>query len=178
MARHRFLLISFCSLLASLPAWSQDPTPSPGSTPVVSEERHTPPGKIPPEKFREMRRKLEKLPPEQREQVIRNFMHMKDLPSDQKDYVRFMNDQRQKKLRKGVDDALAANGLKLDEDQRKKFADIYLRERRKLEEDLRKEMEKRRQELLPTLVQKVTEQYQKEAATPPVEASPSPATTP
>ena len=67
---------------------------------------------------------------------------------------------------------IQSNGLKLDEAQKNKFIEIYKRERRKLEEELRAEMNQHRQKRLPALQKSVVEAYQKEIAV--TTASPTP----
>ncbi len=83
------------------------------------------------------------------------------LPGDEKAHQRFIQGEREKRTNQAVDNALKNSGLELNEEQRRKFAEIYRAERRKVEEELRSEMDQKRKERLPALQQKVVELYKK-----------------
>ena len=183
MARNSFLLIA--TSLATLSAVAQEmPNPSPVPADSARKERHWKPRdnrdwNYPRfkdnSKFREMRERLDLMPPEQRREAIEKFRNWQKLPGDEQAHFRFMQDEREKRLQQAVDDTLRSSGLKLDDTQRQRITQIYKRERRKLEEQLRTEMDQRRQDRLPELQKAVLDAFQKEAtSTPPPVASPSP----
>ncbi|MEO7934260.1 MAG: hypothetical protein ABIT76_13990 [Chthoniobacterales bacterium] len=179
MARHRFLLtLAACAAwLSSVVCAQETPTPTPVERPVARPPDQRPrQGRDP--RFREMREGLEKMPEEQRQRIFDKFRKWQQMPADEQAHFRFMQEEREKRARQAVDDTIQASGLKLDDAQKVKFTEVYKRERRKLEEELRAEMDKRRQERLPELQKTVIATYQKEAAEPTPAASPSPSATP
>ncbi len=179
MAWNCFLLIA--AGFATVSAAAQD-TPNPNPVPSDSGPRehhwrphndwNAPKFKDNP-KFREMREHFDKMPPEQRREAMEKFRNWQKLPGDEQAHFRFMQDEREKRLQQAVDDTLRSSGLKLDDAQRQRITKIYKRERRKLEEQLRAEMDQRRQERLPELQKAVLDAFQKEA-TPSASPSPTP----
>ena len=179
MARNCVLLIA--AGFATLSAAAQD-TPNPSPVPVDSGPRehhwrphndrdwNVPKFKDNP-KFRVIRERFEHVPPEERREAMEKFRNWQKLPGDEQAHFRFMQDEREKRLRQAVDDTLRSSGLKLDDAQRQRITEIYKRERRKLEEELRAEMDQRRQERLPELQKAVLDAFQKETMP---SASPSP----
>ncbi len=125
-----------------------------------------------------MRESFEKMPKEQRERLFDKFSRWQQMPADEQAHLRFMQEEREKRTRQAMEDTIQASGLKFDDAQKQKFMEIYKRERRNLEEELRKEMDQRRQERLPGLQKRVLDTYQKEAAAPAPSPSASPAPSP
>jgi len=177
MARHRFLLISAVtfgllakwSVAQDVPTPTATPTPTPSERPWKSKEGRDP-------RFREMREHFQKMTEEQRDKTFDQFRKWQQMPGDEQAHFRFIQGEREKRAQKAVDDTIASSGLTLDAAQKQKFTEIYKRERRKLEEELRVELDKMRQQRMPDLQKTIIEAYQKEAAEP--TPSPSPSATP
>lgn len=193
MARHRFLLTFTVSFLAGLlPALSQqispeakqgaEATPSPSDVPIDTTPAPAGSASSPsltPDPTRELDRQIEKLPPEKRKKLLKNAKQWKDLSPDQQEHIKFLNRQRKRRIKEGVDQALTASGLTLNAEERKKFEDVYKKHRRDLELRLREEMDVRRKELLPGMIKEVVAEYKAlPVTTPAPAASASPASTP
>lgn len=197
MAWQRFLLTSAALLFAGVaPALSQQqspggktapeatPTPaviSPEKTPVISggisSPSVTPSPNKEPRNLKELEQQIEKLPPDRRKRILKNAERWKDLPPEQRDHIKFLSRQYKRRVKEGVDDALASSGLTLDAGEREKFEGVYKKYRRDLERQLRQEMEARRQELLPGMIKKVVAEYKTLPAETPAPA-PAPSASP
>jgi hypothetical protein len=123
-------------------------------------------------KDRSNERWMEKLPPEQREQFRNNLEKWQNMAPEMREEVRRQEEQRRDRINKEVGDILKRTGLQLDRDRREVFALRYTQERRKIEEQLRKEMEERRKPMLEDLVGRLKAEFS--VALP----SPSPADSP
>lgn len=90
--------------------------------------------------------------------------------------MRQLYDRRRQEVRDQVQAALKKSGLELNEDQKKRFVERYRDERRKLEEQLRQEMDAARQERMPALIERIEQEIKAEndSSTP----TPSPSATP
>jgi len=123
-----------------------------------------------------MRERFEKMPEDKRQRAMEKFRKWQEMSGDEQAHFRFMQGEREKRARQAVEDTVRNSGLTLDEGQKQQFTEIYKRERRKLEEELRAEMDRRRQERLPELQKLVIEAYRKEAV--PIPSTPLPTPTP
>jgi hypothetical protein len=164
MAGYRFLLIlaaitGLLGLAIRAQVAETSPTVSPSPTPLSLEA--SPTGR--PGKQRPLRPKAQE-----------RINSWQALSNDEQAHFRFLKNEREKRTEKAVDDTLRNSGLVLDAAEKQKFTEVYKKERRQLEEQLRAEMEQKRRERLPTLQKTVVEAYQKAAASPsPVPASPT-----
>ena len=104
---------------------------------------------------------LEKLTPEQRNEVWRAVWAVLNLPQEEKQKIIGMDEERRKKMREEVDRCIQATGVKLpdDRDQRRKFFHRYFTGRREIEEQVKKEGEERRQVLLKELDEKLRQEF-------------------
>ena len=123
-------------------------------------------------RLKEIRKHLEEMPEAKRQKVFEKFRKWQEMPSDEQAHLRFVQSEREKRSLLALDSIIQSNGLKLDEAQKNKLIEIYKRERRKLEEELRAEMNQQRQKRLPALQKSVVGAYQKEIAV--TTASPTP----
>lgn len=119
-----------------------------------------------PEKKRKMspemqnvRRAIEALSPEQRKRFEENFHKWANLPPDEKKALRDREELRRKRMAEEIQDALAKTGLTLSEEQKAQFARRYAEERRKLEEELRREMNEKRQPRLENIVGQLKKEF-------------------
>jgi uncharacterized membrane protein len=102
-----------------------------------------PPGKLSPE-LENVRKALEALTPEQREQFRQNFARWISLTADDKKSLRDLQEIRRKHMQDEIEEAITQSGLQLDPERRQMFVKRYTEERKKIEEALRKETEERR----------------------------------
>lgn len=112
-----------------------------------------------PNSNKELEEQIEKLPPDKRRRMLKNAERWKDLSPEQRDHIQFLRRQYKKRVKEGVDEALAASGLKLDAGEREKFEGVYKKYRRNLERQLRQEMDARRKQLLPGMIKEVVAEY-------------------
>jgi len=81
-------------------------------------------------------------------------------------------------LKREAEKALREAGLRLDQQKRDLFEERYLQERRRIERDLRQEVETKRQQQLPVLQERLKKEFQEtspevtSASTPAVSATP------
>jgi hypothetical protein len=108
------------------------------------------------EKAREAIRDMK---PEERQQWLRRFREFADLPPEQKKTLLDREEMFRKRMREDTEAALKQSGLTLDEEQRRRFAARYAEERRKIEEELRAEIEKLRQPRVQSLIEKLKQEF-------------------
>lgn len=118
----------------------------------------------------ERRRALEKLPPEERQRLRENLGRWEKLEKEEREALRDVAERRREMRSREVDEAVRKSGLELTKDEREVFALRYTQERRKIEQELRDEMEKRRR----VLIDGVIEQLRDEFADRPAEGQPAP----
>jgi hypothetical protein len=104
-------------------------------------------------------RDLEKLTPEQRAEVWRAVWAVLNLPQEKKQEIIGMDEERRKKMREEIDRTIQAIGVKIPDDQRRKFFHRYFMGRRELEEQVKKEGEERRQVLMKDLDEKLKQEF-------------------
>lgn len=165
MARlHRVLTSVLALALASLPALAQETvSQSPDretDNPAGEREKGKRDGKrkMSPE-MQNVRRAIEALSPEQRKRFEENFHKWANLPAEEKKSLRDREEVRRKRMADDIQAALAKSGLTLDEEQKAHFARRYVEERRKLEEELRREMDEKRQPRLDGIVGELTKEF-------------------
>ena len=100
----------------------------------------------------EVQRRIEQLPPEEREAFKRNLRVWRQLPPEEREMVRKEATDR---TREEIDRAYGQSGLHLDKDQREVFGLRYRQERRKLERELQEKMDAERARRLPGLVEEL-----------------------
>lgn len=91
-----------------------------------------------------VRKALEALTPEQREQFRQNFARWISLTADDKKSLRDLQEIRRKHMEDEIEQAIVQTGLQLDPERRQMFVKRYTEERKKIEEALRKETEEKR----------------------------------
>ena len=112
-----------------------------------------------------MQKKLEELSPDERLRMRKNAERWMQLNPDERKNLRDREDDRREHVKHEADAALKDSGLSLDADRREIFELRYTQERRKLEQRLHKEMEEKRQQLLPDLNSRLKAEFG--AQTPP-----------
>jgi hypothetical protein len=182
MARRSNLLAALAVLLSAAVVLGEDPKPaaSPDQKPrgKRGEEAPTGPrrpnaGPMSPE-FQNARRALEALTPEQRQRFIENFKRWSNLPPEEKKVLADRESIRRKKIAEEVNQALAESGLDLTGERRMFFAKRYGEERRKIEEQLRKEMEEKRKPLIKEVIARLKEEFSTAPLAVPARSTPEP----
>ena len=128
------------------------PKPPPGSPPM---RRPGPPGPD----AEKQRQFFQQMTPEQRQRWFETVKQLSELPPERKMELLQRGDFFRKKMREDVEAAIKQTGLSLDDEQKKKFAERYFEERRKVEEDLRRQMEELRKPKLDALAGKLKQEF-------------------
>jgi hypothetical protein len=176
------------ALIALLPAGfagaepSASPAPSPSSTPGDSSKKDNAGARDDAEgPFKAFRDKLDKMSPKEREQFKQNWQRWKEMGDrERKDWQQRACEERDR-VKKCIDEAIAKAGLTLDNDQREVFVVRYRQERRKIEEQLRQEMDAKRQEKIDEMLARLKTEFStapKPAASPEKPPTASPSATP
>lgn len=116
--------------------------------------------------FGNVRRALEALTPEQRQRFIENLKRWSNLPPEEKKVLADREGVRRRKIAEEVDRALVQAGLSLEGEKRTRFAKRYAEERRKVEEQLRRELEEKRQPMLKEIVARLQVEFSSDVAAP------------
>lgn len=112
-------------------------------------------------------RELQKLSPEQRADLWKAVWTVLNLPSEKRQMLLGMDEERRKLAREEIDHAMSDDGLRLDEEKRKLFVRRYFEERRTIEEKIRKESEEKRRQLLGEMRARLKQEFESPAAKPP-----------
>ena len=105
---------------------------------------------------------------------MENFERWKALPPEERQALMMHEKMQREKIVHEIDEAIKKTGLQLDKDRREVFALRYTQERRKIEDQLRKEMEEKRRPLLQEMLGHLVSEFN----TPPLSPATSPAPTP
>ena len=109
--------------------------------------------------FENVRKALEALTPEQRKRFQENFWRWSNLSAEEKKALADHEAMRKRKITEDIDAAIKETGLNLDPARSELFARRYGEERRKVEEQLRKEMEEKRKPLVKEIVAKLKAEF-------------------
>jgi len=85
---------------------------------------------------------------------------------------------RREQLQREADKALRDAGLRLDQEKRDLFEQRYLQERRRIERELRQEVEAKRHEQLPALQERLKKEFQEPSPAGTSTSAPAPSLTP
>jgi hypothetical protein len=114
--------------------------------------------------FENVRKALEALTPEQRERFQKNFWRWSNLTPEQKKALRDREEMRRKRREEDVQRAIEQSGLSLEGERRAQFEKRYSEERRKIEEQLRRELDEKRKPLIEELVGRLKLEFSAPAA--------------
>ena len=106
-----------------------------------------------------VKKAIEALTPEQRKRFQENFAKWANLSPEEKRALRDRDETRRKRMVQDIERAIQTAGLQLDDAQRVQFAKRYTEERRKLEEQLRKEVEEKRQPGIADIVTRLKQEF-------------------
>ena len=167
MAR-KFTALIFAALALAAPlATAQQPAPVAENLPQKkSDETDAGPrrrGPLSPE-FRDVRRALEALTPEQRQRFVENFKRWASLPPEQRIALADRETLHRRRMAEDVDAAIKESGLVLEGERRALFEKRYGEERRKIEEGIRREVEEKRKPLVKDMIARLKQEFTSDAA--------------
>jgi len=113
------------------------------------------------EKAREAFRNMS---PEERERWTKRIREWAEMPPEKKKSLADREEFFRRKIREDIDAAIQKTGLTLDEDQKKQFTERYMDERRKIESELRKEVDEKRGPRVDAMIDKLKEEFSATAA--------------
>jgi hypothetical protein len=119
-------------------------------------ERTFPGGAVDAEKAKEAFRNMS---PEERERWLRRFRDWADMPPEKKKSLADREEFFRRKMREDIEAAQKEAGVELTEEQKRLFAQRYVEERRKIEEQLRREMEESRKPRVKALCEKLRQEF-------------------
>jgi hypothetical protein len=140
------------------------PGSSPAPTPAVSGSSAAPSshpsadakGKSPvPDQWAEASRIFDQLSPDQKKKFLDNLDQWKAMSPEEQELFRDRELFRREKITAEIQDAVTKSGLHLDSDQREVFTLRYTQERRKIEEALHKEMDRKRQIMVSDMLSRL-----------------------
>jgi len=105
------------------------------------------------------REALRNMNPEERERWTKRFREWAEMPPEKKKSLADREEYFRRKIREDIDAAILKTGLTLDEEQKKQFSERYLDERRKIEAELRKEMDEKRGPRVDAMIDKLKEEF-------------------
>jgi len=115
-------------------------SPSSSATPAASSASSTSSSR-----FELLRKAFDQLSTEQQERVLQNLHRWQDLSTDEREVLRQRERVQKQKQEASISEAYIKSGLQLNEEQRSMFRKRYLQERRRLEEQLVREIQEKRQ---------------------------------
>jgi predicted glutamine amidotransferase len=116
-------------------------TPSPSPRPSPDAKAKSPV----PDEWAEASRIFDQLTPDQKKKFLDNLDQWKAMSPEEQELFRDRELFRREKIAAEIQDAVTKSGLHLDNDQHEVFTLRYTQERRKIEEALHKEMDRKRQ---------------------------------
>lgn len=122
------------------------------------------------EEAKSFQKLLERVPAERREQFLKNFEAWIKLPNSERDFLRQREEARRKERRRQAEKAMKDAGIELEGDQKVKFLERFGQERRRIEEELRKEMEEKRSRLVQESLERLRSEFSQAAEKDPVSA--------
>lgn len=184
-------LIPLFSVTVALGEPTPTPTPNPSPTEASKEDGHGKKDRGSRDKDQDHRKsddndrddslarfkkRLEQMTPEERQHFQDNWKRWKQMGAgEQKDWQGRAMEERER-VKKVIDDTIQKLGLKLDGDQREVFVLRYRQERRKIEEQLCKEIDAKRESEINDMLQRLKAEFSMPKPTPAPAAAGSPAT--
>jgi hypothetical protein len=110
--------------------------------------------------FKNTRDRWFSLSPEDRQTFRRNAERWIQMGPEERNRMRERERLRHEQLQREADKALREAGLRLDQEKRELFEQRYLQERRRIERELRQEVEAKRHEQLPALQERLRREFQ------------------
>jgi hypothetical protein len=170
MAHRRSQLVLGLALLALFsafsPAGAEPPAAPPASSPPQRRALLRRQDSTPSPELENIRKALEALTPEQRQQFRENFNRWASLAPEEKRALREREELRRQHMTEEIEAALKQLGIELDPARRQAFMRRYTEERRKVEEQLRKETEAKRAPMVADLISRLKAEFSSPASPP------------
>ena len=104
-------------------------------------------------------REIQKLSPEQRAEVWRVVWAVLRMPMDKRRAILGFEEDRRNKAREEITRAMEESGIQLDETRKRTFMQRYFEERKAIEEQLRKESDEKRRQLVREMRERLRKEF-------------------
>lgn len=165
MARS-FSQLILCGALAGLVSSAFAEPAAPGNAANPDKKKRKDFDATPSPEFANVRKALDELTPEQRKRFQENFLRWSNLSPEEKKALRDREEMRKKFMEQEVMAAIQEVGLTLDGERRAQFIQRYGQERKKIEEQLRKEMNEKRRPLVKEVLARLKAEFSGNAPAP------------
>jgi len=128
--------------------------------------------------FKSTRDRWFSLSPEDRQTFRRNAERWMQMGPEERNRMRERERLRREQLKREAEKALHEADLRLDQEKRDLFEQRYLQERRKIERELRREVEAKRHEQLPALQERLKKEFQEPSPAVTLPSTPAVSVTP
>jgi hypothetical protein len=105
---------------------------------------------------------FQQLSPDQQQNIVQNLHRWQALSEDEREDLRRRERIRKQKQEASTNEAYQKSGLQLNEDQRNQFRKRYIQERKKLEEQLQRETQEKRQQGNAAIVEELKKEFSKQ----------------
>jgi hypothetical protein len=119
------------------------------------------------------RERFYQLSPEERQTFQKNAERWLQMDPQQRQLLRERERVRREHMKREAEAAMRQLDLRLDQKARAQFEERYLQERRRIERELRQEVEAKRQRELPQLNERLKGEFQPRQASPSASVSPT-----
>lgn len=126
--------------------------------------------------FNLRRERFRMVSPGDRQRFNQNADRWMQMNTEERKIMRDRENLRRERLKHEADTAVRNSGLRLDADKREAFESRYIQERTKIEHVMRQELEAKRRQELPALMERLKKEFQSQQSTP--AATPTPAASP
>jgi len=127
--------------------------------------------------FKSTRDRWFSLSPEDRQSFRRNAERWMQMGPQERNLMRAREKVHREQLKREAEKALRAANLRLDQEKRDLFEQRYFQERRRIERELRQEVEMKRQQQLPALEERLKKEFQEPSpgvkSAPPISVTPN-----
>ena len=106
-----------------------------------------------------LKSRFEQLTPDEKQRLTEKFEKWKALPPEERAALIHHEKMRRERMQHEIEEALKKTGLQLNKERQDLFTLQYTQERRKIEEQLRKEIEEKRQSLLKEMTTRLTTEF-------------------
>jgi hypothetical protein len=119
------------------------------------------------------RGRFRELSPEDRQRFNRNADRWMRMSAEERKIMRDRENLRRERIKQEAGAALRDSGLRLDPEKRALFESRYMQERTKIEHLMREELEAKRHQQLPALIERLKKEFQPQQSNTAATATPS-----
>ena len=109
--------------------------------------------------FRALRDRWREMSPDQRQRIRTNAARWLQLPPEERQELRYREGLRRERIRREAEAALQNSGLQLEAERREMYERRYLEERKRIDRQLRQELQERRQRELAPVVEQLKKEF-------------------